>query len=165
PLISRITCVWLNTYTLRAPPTPAPTIAALALILPSREFSVETVGCGWPAGQIVKYPSVPVVGTTVTLSEYARAVAGIAQLLAGMGTSRVELASITGPPTGPGASRVSATRQGVTGTNRTPDGAATLKLAVTFLGPDITNKAGFAEPVTSPLQLENAKPKFGKAES
>src|SRR5215813_8679837 len=135
--MSRITWDSLDTYTLTAPLVPATTIAAFALILPSREFSVETVGCGWPAGQIVKYPSVPVVGTTVTLSEYARAVAGIAQLLAGMGKSRVELASITGPPNGPGASRVSATRQGVTGTNRNPDGATTLKLAVTFLGPDI----------------------------
>jgi hypothetical protein len=39
---------------LTAPPSPAGTMAALALTRPSTEFSVETTGCTWPAGQIVR---------------------------------------------------------------------------------------------------------------
>src|SRR5262245_15159717 len=163
--MSRITWDSLDTYTLTAPLVPATTIAAFALTLPSREFSVETNGCGWPAGQILKYPSVPVVGTTVTLSEYAPAVDGIPQLLAGIVKFLAESAAMTGPPNGPGALRVSATRQGATGTNRNPDVDTTLKFAMTFLGPDITSNAGFVEPATSPVQLENAYPKLAKAES
>jgi hypothetical protein len=51
-----------------APFTPAGTIAALALIRPSREFSVETNGWDWPAGQTERKLSEP-TGTTVRLSE------------------------------------------------------------------------------------------------
>jgi hypothetical protein len=41
-----ITCVVSVAITEIAPPVPAGTIAALATILPSKEFSVETLGNG-----------------------------------------------------------------------------------------------------------------------
>src|SRR5262245_63537731 len=109
--MSRITWDSLDTYTLTAPLVPATTIAAFALTLPSREFSVETNGCGWPAGQILKYPSVPFVGTTVTLSEYAPAVDGIPQLVAGMVKFLAEWADLPGPPNWPGTLRVFVSRK------------------------------------------------------
>jgi hypothetical protein len=48
-------------------------------------------------------------------TEYAAAVEGTKQLLAGIANERVLPAAISGPPKGPAAFRVSATRQGVTG--------------------------------------------------
>jgi hypothetical protein len=47
---------------------PDATIAAFALILPSREFKVAVVGCGWPVGHTVKYDNVP-MGTTAIFNE------------------------------------------------------------------------------------------------
>src|SRR5450432_3829992 len=102
---------------LTAPPVPAGTIAALDLRRPSNELSRDTSGRGCPLGQMAKYPRRP-DGTTVTFNEYARAVTGTPQLLEGMTKSRLLPPAIAGPPKGPAALRVSATRQGVTGTNR-----------------------------------------------
>src|ERR1043166_1347145 len=87
------------------PLTPAGTIAAFALIRPSAELSVETEGCGCPAGQTERKPSGP-GGTTVRLSEYARAFAGMPQGLAGMLKSRLTAAANGGPPKGPAGLRV-----------------------------------------------------------
>ena len=56
----------------------------------------------------------------MTLREYAWAVTGMLQALRGMVNERTEAAAIVGPPKGPAALRVSATRQGVTGTNHEP---------------------------------------------
>ena len=53
-------------------------------------------------------------------SEYANAVPGIPQMLCGTGTVRVDPADIIGPPNIPVALRVSMTRHGETGTNRSP---------------------------------------------
>src|SRR5271165_13099 len=113
--MSRITSVGSVTNTLTAPLEPAGTMAALALILPSGEFSVETPGCDCPAGQMVRYPSEP-CGTTVTLSEYAVAVEGMPQGLLGIGKLRDEPPGMDGPPKPPDGLRVSTKRQGVTGT-------------------------------------------------
>ena len=52
--MSSNTLVASLTYTLTAPEVPAGTIAALALMRPSGEFRVETVGCPSPVGQIVR---------------------------------------------------------------------------------------------------------------
>src|ERR1700690_1148240 len=92
-------------------------MAACATTRPWNEFKVETIGCGWPVGHSVRYESAP-GGTTVTFSEYAWAVAGMTQPLSGIANERVEAAVMAGPPNAPGELRVSATRQGVTGTNR-----------------------------------------------
>src|SRR3954452_9695492 len=67
----------------------------------------------------------PLVGTTVKFKEYACASAGIPHALCGMAKSRVVCPPSTGAPKGPAASRVSATRQGVTGTKRSPVGTLT----------------------------------------
>ncbi len=61
-----IRSVVLVAYTEIAPFTPAGTIEALDVTAPVRVFSVETSGCGDPAGQVARYPSDP-VGTTVML--------------------------------------------------------------------------------------------------
>src|ERR1700676_2327080 len=95
-------------------------MAALALMRPSKEFRVETNGCGWPVGHAVKNESGP-CGTTVTFNEYAIAVDGIPQPLPGIAKARTSAASMLGPPKGPFGRRVSAMRQGLTGTNRAPD--------------------------------------------
>src|SRR6476660_4291706 len=92
-------------------------MAALALIRPSKEFSVETIGCGRPARQTEMYWR-GVRGTAVRLREYARALAGIPQELAAGLKSRLIPAARLGPPKGPVASRVSAIRHGVRGTKR-----------------------------------------------
>ena len=52
------------------PLVPAGTIAALAMVLPSVELSVETPGNELPAGQTDRNPSGP-DGTTVKFNEYA----------------------------------------------------------------------------------------------
>ncbi len=122
--MSRMTFVVLVTYTLTDPDgDPAGTIAALAFTRPSSEFKVETIGCPSPVGQIVRYPSRP-MGTTVTLSEYAIALAGMLQGLSPSesGKARDELPGIGGPPKGPLGLRVSTTRHGVTGKNCTAVG-------------------------------------------
>src|SRR6478672_10795198 len=101
-------------YTEIAPFTPAGTIEALDVTAPVRAFSVETIGCGEPAGHVLKYPSGP-LGTTVMLKAYAWAVAGMPQLLDGTGNVRVAPPASAGAPKVPVAFRVSAMRQGVTG--------------------------------------------------
>src|ERR1022692_5092908 len=110
-------------YSVTAPCPPAGTIAAVALIRPSRQFSVETNGWDWPAGQTERKLSPP-RGTTVRLSEYAKALAGMPQELDGMLKSRLTAAPRIGPPKGPVGSRVSAMRQGVIGTKRREIGRA-----------------------------------------
>jgi hypothetical protein len=55
-------------YRLIAPPVPAGTIAAFAVIVPVSAFSVDTNGCVCPAGQTLKYPSGP-CGIAVKFSE------------------------------------------------------------------------------------------------
>src|SRR5260370_28887585 len=106
------------TRTLTAPPVPAGTMAALALMRPSSEFSVEARGCGCPLGHMVRYPRDP-WGTTVTFREYAAALAGILQALFGMMKARNVPPPSDGPAKGPlGVFRVSATRHGVMGTKR-----------------------------------------------
>src|SRR5438045_2033465 len=110
-----MTCVGSVANKRTAPFVPAGTIAALALIRPSNEFRVETTGCDWPVGQAERKPSEP-DGTTVRFKEYARALAGIPQALAGIAKSRKVPPAKMGPPRGPLGSRVSATRHGVTGT-------------------------------------------------
>src|SRR5580765_1046977 len=95
-------------------------MAALALIRPSKEFSVETTGCGRPVGHTEMYWRDATRGTTVRLREYAKALAGIPQELAGTTKSRLDPAAKAGPPKGPAELRVSAMRQGVTGTKRRP---------------------------------------------
>src|SRR5271157_3781195 len=111
-----MTCVRLVTKTLMAPLVPAGTIAAFATTAPSKEFNVETNGCAAPVGQAVRYDSGP-SGTTVTFTEYAAAVEGTVQALAGMANERTVPAPSSGPPNGPSGLRVSATRHGVTGEN------------------------------------------------
>src|ERR1051325_5252206 len=100
-----------------APFVPAGTIAAFALMRPSAELRVETEGCDCPAGHAERKPSVP-MGTTVRLSEYARAVAGMPQALAGILKSRLTAVGKAGPPNGPLALPVSAMRHGATGAKR-----------------------------------------------
>src|ERR1700690_1853949 len=112
--MSSTTCVGLVTNTSIPPPAPAGPIAAFPTTEPSNEFRVETYGFAEPVGQVVRYASAP-SGTTVTFSEYASAVAGIPQALAGIGNVREVDAPISGPPNGLFAFRVSAIRHGVTG--------------------------------------------------
>ena len=53
---------------------------------------------------------------------------GIPQAELGTANERLVLPEINGPPNGPGALRVSTTRQGVTGIKLNPDGAETVML-------------------------------------
>src|SRR5579864_5823122 len=112
-----MTSVASVTNALIAPLSPAGTMAAFDLILPSMELSVATSGCGWPVGHSVRNPSEP-EGTTATFSEYAIALDGIPQALAGMAKSREVCRGRPGPPKAPVTLRVSAMRQGVIGTKR-----------------------------------------------
>src|SRR5476651_1399242 len=96
------------------PAGPAGTMAALAVTTPGGALSVETSGCGEPAGHVVRKPRTP-EGTAVMFTEYAWAVAGIPQGLESTGKFRATPGPRVGPPKGPVALRVSATRQGVTG--------------------------------------------------
>lgn len=114
--MSIITCVDSVTNKEIAPPVPAGTTAALATIFPSKEFRIDTFGLAVPAGQAVRYCSMP-VGTTVILSEYALAFDGIPQPLCAIGTSRCWPPVNAGAPNAPikpYSGRVSITRQGVT---------------------------------------------------
>src|SRR5262245_9265963 len=97
------------------------------------------------------------------LNAYASALDGIPHGLARTGNVREELGAMIGPPSGPVAIRVSATRHAGTGTNRSPTLLINPKFALTFLGVVIANVCGFAVPVTSPLQFKNAYPEFGAA--
>src|SRR5947209_1425054 len=95
-----MTCVRFVTKTLTPPDVPAGRMAALATTRPSREFSVETIGCCCPAGQIDRYDSGS-SGTTVTLTEYACALAGMLQGPAGNWNVRTLPALIIGGPNWP----------------------------------------------------------------
>src|SRR5580704_1933631 len=101
--MSNNTLVVSVTKTLIAPFVPAGTIAAFATIVPSESFNVETFGIGWPVGQVVRFPSgAPVTtGTTVKFNEYAGAVDGMPQELAGMLKVREDWAAIAGGPYAP----------------------------------------------------------------
>src|ERR1700694_5727886 len=101
-----------------APLAPAGTMAAAALMRPS-ELSVEASGRSCPHGNIVRNASLA-LGTTVTLTEYACAVAGMPQAPSGTVNPRADPAVKNGAPNGPAGFRVSTTRQGVTGTKRKP---------------------------------------------
>src|SRR5260370_3522237 len=92
-------------------------MAALALILPSLELRVETEGCDSPAGQTERKPRAP-SGTTVRFREYARALAGMPQGLAGTMKSRGAAAARLGPPTGPAGVRVAPIAPGTPATQR-----------------------------------------------
>src|ERR1700690_3373098 len=94
-------------------------MAALAPTRPPNEFRVETTGRGSPAGHRLRNESSP-LGTAVTLREYAAAVGGMLPPLGGSGKVRMPWPPRLGPPKGPASLRVSATRQGVTGTNCAP---------------------------------------------
>src|SRR5580692_8836206 len=91
-------------------------MAALARVVPSSEFSVDTNGCACPVGQAVRYESAP-CGTTVTLNAYAAALAGIPHELDGIRKVRLLPPASDGPPKAPFGLRVSRTRQGVNGKN------------------------------------------------
>jgi hypothetical protein len=71
-----------------APPVPAGTIAAFAVTVPVRAFSVETRGCACPTGHTLRYPSEP-WGIAVKFSEYACALGGMPQELDSTGNERV----------------------------------------------------------------------------
>ena len=101
------------TYELMEPSVPAGTIAAFATTLASNEFKVDTSGVAPPAGQSVRYASVP-GGTTVALRLYACANDDIPQALPGTGHVLVSPGPSVGPPNVPAAPRVSDTRHGVT---------------------------------------------------
>src|SRR5579864_5661240 len=116
--MSRIKCVSLVAKAQTPPLIPAGTMAATAFTRPSCELGVEVAGRGWPQGKIVRKPSDPACGTTVTLSEYACAVAGMLQELVGMSNSRATAPPLrSGPPNGPFGFRVSASRHGLAGIN------------------------------------------------
>src|SRR5271169_1806325 len=115
--MSRMTSVVLVTATVTAPLVPAGTMAALATTIPPNEFNVEAPGWLSPVGHRVRNGSAP-CGTTVTFKEYALAVVGMPHELCGMTNDRLVPLVMVGPPNGASAPRVSATRQGVTGTNR-----------------------------------------------
>src|SRR5687768_1921662 len=102
--MSTITCVAWVAITVIAPPTPAGTIAAFATTVPVGAFSVEDPGCGSPAGHTLRKPS-GADGTTVMLSAYACAPAGIPQPLATTGKFRCVFAGSDGPPKVPAAPR------------------------------------------------------------
>jgi hypothetical protein len=69
PLISKRRSVPAKpAETVTAPPVPAATRAAFAIVCPETKFSVETVGDAPPVGQILMNP-VPPVFVTVTFSE------------------------------------------------------------------------------------------------
>jgi hypothetical protein len=81
---------------------------------------LDASGCACPQGKAVKNPSGP-CGTTVIFSEYACAEFGIPQALLGIANAlAAALPCRKGPPKGPVGLRVSAMRQGVTGTKLKP---------------------------------------------
>ncbi len=96
-----------------APPAPADTIAALATMLPSSAFNVETPGCAPPVPHSDRKPS-GAGGTTVAFNEYALADDGMFHALLWTGTVRACAAARIGPPKVPTVPRVSMIRHGVT---------------------------------------------------
>src|SRR5579859_2127105 len=102
-------------YTLTAPPVPAGTTTAFERTVPVGSFSDATKGWVSPSGHAVRYARLGPIGTAAKLKEYACAVTGTPQELARIGNERALCAGRLGPPSGPGALRVSATRHGVSG--------------------------------------------------
>src|SRR6202521_1038532 len=101
--------------TFTAPPVPAGTTTAFDRTVPVGSFSEATKGRDCPAGQAVMNPNVGPFGTAAKFKEYACAAAGTPHELARIGNARVLWAVRLGPPNGPAALRVSATRHGVSG--------------------------------------------------
>src|SRR5579872_6220668 len=95
-------------------PDPAGTSPPLPTTVALNERRVETTGIVPPCGQDVRHVG-GAGGTTVICKEKARAEGGTSQLLFEMAKLRVALPAIDGPPNGPTAPRVSATRQGMAG--------------------------------------------------
>jgi hypothetical protein len=121
PLMSRTSSVSWEAKKHAAPFVPAGRIAATALTRPSMELRLDASGCGCPQGNAVRNPSGP-CGTTVMFSAYACAVFGIPQALLGMANALpAAWPCRKGPPNGPAGLRVSAMRQGVTGTKLKPE--------------------------------------------
>src|SRR5438309_11933233 len=111
--------------TLTAPDKDAGTKAALATILPSPAFNVETVGCA-PSPHRVRKPKAA-GGTTVAFSEYAPAVAGMPQVEAVTEKMCDAEEASCGPPKCPSAPRVSTMRQGMVGKKFIPPASAGAK--------------------------------------
>src|SRR5437870_11013623 len=107
--MSKIRSVLSVTNALTAPPVPAGTIKAFAVIRPSRALSVEAFGCATPVGHTVSQPNGR-DGTTVAFIEYPWAVAGTLHALPGTGKLRVLPPVMIGPSTVPFALCVSTTR-------------------------------------------------------
>src|SRR6185369_6522249 len=102
--MSHWTAIW--------PEAPSATTALLARMVPARKLIALASGAGWPAGETRRSP--PSDGwTTVRFTATDVAVDGIAQRPE-IAKPRTVPATSAGPPEGPGVSRVSATRQGVT---------------------------------------------------
>src|SRR5271165_3801754 len=114
--MSMITWVLCNTNTSIDPLVPDGTIAALATTIPFGSLSVETTGCVFPVGHVVRYPRKP-LGCTVTFSEYAFAAAlGTGNEHApANGNVRDVPPPMIGPAKGLVPLRVSTTRQGLAG--------------------------------------------------
>src|SRR5579864_110174 len=107
-------------------PSPVETMALLARTCPGRKLMVLVLGSGVAPAYRRRSPGA-VGPTTVTLTDRARAVAGMPQLLLNVGKTRPLLAASTGPPSGLVALRVSAMRHGARVKKRSgTGGAATL---------------------------------------
>src|SRR5579863_6683029 len=102
-------------YTSTSPLAPAGTTTAFERTVPVGSFSEATKGLDCPAGQAVMYPKVGPLGRAAKFKEYACALAGTPHELAWIGNDRVLCAARLGPPNGPAALRVSATRHGLSG--------------------------------------------------
>src|ERR1700674_2598991 len=111
--ITRSVASVVNTFT--APPAPAGTTTAFDRTVPVGSFSEATSGCDCPAGHAVMNPNVGPLGTAAKFKEYACALTGSPHELAKIRNDRVLCAARLGPPKGPVALRVSATRHGVSG--------------------------------------------------
>jgi hypothetical protein len=120
PLMSSTSSVSLEAKKHAAPLLPAGRIAATAFTRPSMEFRFDASGWGCPQGNAVRNPSGP-WGTTVIFNAYACAVVGIPHALLGMANALAAAWPCRkGAPNGPAGLRVSAMRQGVTGTKLKP---------------------------------------------
>jgi hypothetical protein len=95
-------------------------IKALAFTLPSGETTAFATGCHAPDAHTVTIVWLLCSGTSVRLSEYPTADAGIPHELERIGSSLGEPLARYGPPKVPFAFRVSLTRQGFTVTMRNP---------------------------------------------
>jgi hypothetical protein len=158
PLMSRTSSVSCEAKKHAAPLVPAGRIAATALTRPSMEFRLDASGCGCPQGNAVRNPSGP-CGTTVIFSAYACAVVGIPQALLGMANALpAAWPCRKGPPNGPAGLRVSAMRQGVTGTKLKPEIVACPMNAVEAVLPasKFSGVIADAEPMAAGVEVGEA---------